>query len=304
MKTYLLDILNRYKNFSESLDVQTILCNKSWQVFNDSGEKELYIFQPNGSLIVSVNGKVVNATWQYIKANKSIIINASSSFMLHPRFLDDYIFALQQDGTNEYIFLIDENKKINFTPKSLSDLNCYFNQQLQYRIELEKKKEEEEKRRQIEYQRKREEEQRQIRLQEEYRRRKELEQERVRQIETQKNRIKSMAEESWKNNSSNILKSDPVLKKNKKDCNKFACLYMFLTCLDIGGFILNAFYIPDLYFNLFQFLLWVTIFALIALMIWANITGKRFERAKEYREEELRINFIESYIRNNNYVEE
>ena len=69
MKTYLLDILNRYNRFSENLDVKTILCNKSWFIFNDTGDKELYIFQENGSLIASVNGKVTNATWQYVPAD-------------------------------------------------------------------------------------------------------------------------------------------------------------------------------------------------------------------------------------------
>lgn len=54
MKTYLLDILNKYNRFSESLDVKNILCNKSWLAFNDTGDKELYIFQENGSLIVSI----------------------------------------------------------------------------------------------------------------------------------------------------------------------------------------------------------------------------------------------------------
>ena len=43
MKTYLLDILNKYNRFSESLDVKNILCNKSWLAFNDTGDKELYI---------------------------------------------------------------------------------------------------------------------------------------------------------------------------------------------------------------------------------------------------------------------
>lgn len=46
MKTYLFDTFNRYKRFSEKLDAKTILCNKSWWVFNDSGEKEVYIFNP------------------------------------------------------------------------------------------------------------------------------------------------------------------------------------------------------------------------------------------------------------------
>lgn len=127
MRTYLLDILNRYNRFSENLDVKTILCNKSWLIFNDTGDKELYIFQENGSLIASVNGNVFNGNWQYISANKSIIISfKEKSYMLHPSFFDKTIFALQQDGTNRYAFMIDEKQSQSFKPKSLSELNSYF----------------------------------------------------------------------------------------------------------------------------------------------------------------------------------
>ncbi len=138
MKTYLLDILNKYNRLSESLDVKTVLCNKSWLVFNDTGDKELYIFQENGSLFASVNGNVTNATWQYVAANKSIIISFKElSLMFHPSFIDKNIFALQQDGTKKYIFMIDEAQCKFFNPKSLSDLNSYFDG-----IELKKREEE------------------------------------------------------------------------------------------------------------------------------------------------------------------
>lgn len=50
MKTFILDTLNKYKHISKGLDAKAILCNKSWQVFNNSGEKEIYIFQENSSL--------------------------------------------------------------------------------------------------------------------------------------------------------------------------------------------------------------------------------------------------------------
>ena len=66
MKTYILDALSRYKKFSESLDVEAILCSRSWSVFNDSGNKEIYLFQHDGRLIISISGEVTAATWQYI----------------------------------------------------------------------------------------------------------------------------------------------------------------------------------------------------------------------------------------------
>lgn len=127
MKTYLFDSFNRYKRFSEELDAKTILCNKAWWVFNDSGEKELYIFNEDGSLIISVSGKVTNATWKYITANKSIIISGNNqSYMVHPAFYDNTIFALKVDGTNEFAFFIDENKLPSTNLRTLNDLIFYF----------------------------------------------------------------------------------------------------------------------------------------------------------------------------------
>jgi len=127
MKTYLLDSITRYKRFSENLDVKTVLCNKSWWVFNDSGEKEIYIFQEDGSLIISVNGQVTFANWKFISANKSLIINtAKQSVMVHSAFMDNVLFALQLDGTNNFAFLIDESQRDSFHPKSLDDVKNYF----------------------------------------------------------------------------------------------------------------------------------------------------------------------------------
>ena len=127
MKTYLFDTFNRYKRFSEELDAKTILCNRSWWVFNDSGEKEVYIFNTDGTLIIAVSGKVTNANWQYIPANKSLIITGNNqSYMVHPAFYDQMIFALQVDGTNDYAFLIDENNLPSTEMRSLADLKSYF----------------------------------------------------------------------------------------------------------------------------------------------------------------------------------
>ena len=54
MKTYLCDSFNRYKQFSRKINAKTILCNKSWWVFNDNGDKDIYIFQKDGTLIISI----------------------------------------------------------------------------------------------------------------------------------------------------------------------------------------------------------------------------------------------------------
>lgn len=141
MKTYLFDTFNRYKRFSEELDAKTILCNKSWWVFNDSGEKEVYIFNTDGTLIIAVSGKVTNATWQYITANKSLIISGNNqSYMVKPAFFDNQIFALQVDGTNDYAFLIDENNLPSTNLRSLADLKNHFEEKERQAVLAEERK--------------------------------------------------------------------------------------------------------------------------------------------------------------------
>lgn len=160
MKTFLFNAINKYKRFSESLEVKEAICNKSWNVFNDSGEKELYIFQEDGTLYITLNGKVSHGTWKYIPANKSIIISASEqSYMVHAAFMDSVIFALQVDGTEQCAFLIDEQNKQNFLPQTYSDVKNYFIAKETKYIEAEQRRkqqlieEEKERQRQLEEER-------------------------------------------------------------------------------------------------------------------------------------------------------
>ena len=60
--------------------------------------------------------------------------------MLHPSFFDKTIFALQQDGTNKYAFMIDEKQSQSFQPKSLTELNSYFENIERKRIEKEQQR--------------------------------------------------------------------------------------------------------------------------------------------------------------------
>ena len=174
MKTYLLDTFNRYKRYSEKLDAKTVLCNKCWWVFNDVGEKETYIFKEDGSIIISISGAVTYGKWEYIPVNKSIIISGNNqSFMVLPSFVDEYILALQVDGTNNFAFLIDEQNKSKFAPKTYQDVIGYFVEKERRVIEAKKKEEqrlleakkkeeqrllEEQRQREIEAKRKRQEE--------------------------------------------------------------------------------------------------------------------------------------------------
>lgn len=142
MKTYLLDTLNRYKRLSESLDVKTMICDKTLLVFNEMGNKESLHFMGDGTLISSVNGVAQQGTWRYIPSNKSLLISIKDEgLLLHPAFIDDALIVLQQYGTNRFAFMIDEAKCDTSIPKSLSDLDGYFKKKEWKRIQEERERE-------------------------------------------------------------------------------------------------------------------------------------------------------------------
>lgn len=160
MRTYLMRIPDILRGVSETLDVAATLCDRSWVVFNDDGVKILFIFERDGTLIVSKNGVVSRQSWSYIKATKAILIdNAEQSFLLHPAFIDNVIFALQQDGTEHHLFMIDEMQIDRIPQLTLNALNQYFTSKVRQieeeeesRIrQIEKRREKERIRRIVEY---------------------------------------------------------------------------------------------------------------------------------------------------------
>ena len=111
MKTYLIDTIDRFKRFSQSLDVQTILCSKAWYVLNEDGDTENLIFQEDGTILVSVNGSTKKYTWKFIPQNQSLNIMHSETegTMLKPAFMDGKILAFNKIGTKECMFLVDDS---------------------------------------------------------------------------------------------------------------------------------------------------------------------------------------------------
>lgn len=128
MKTFFLNIPKRLKLHDQKLDVQAAICDKAWSVFNDEGVKQLFIFQTNGTLIISTNGIVSYSKWEYIPVNQSIIINSENkSIMFLPTFMDDCIFALQQDGEGgPCLILINQQNQQRVSAETLADLEIYF----------------------------------------------------------------------------------------------------------------------------------------------------------------------------------
>jgi hypothetical protein len=120
MKTYILDTIERFKRYSQKLDVKTILCSKAWYVLNEDGDTENLVFQEDGSVLVSINGSTTKHSWQYIPQNNSLNIMHSEKegTMLKPAFMDGKVLAFNKIGTKECMFLVDDS--INENEKILS----------------------------------------------------------------------------------------------------------------------------------------------------------------------------------------
>lgn len=111
MKTFISDIIPKLQRFSQKLDNLTLLTNQHWVVIDDiSNNKNVYIFRANNDLIISQNGKVEKAKWEYLGNNSLLIDRKDESYLFKHGFFDENILALKVDSKDEYAFLINENK--------------------------------------------------------------------------------------------------------------------------------------------------------------------------------------------------
>ena len=127
MKTYLVDIIPKLKRFSQRLDNITLLTDQHWIVIDDiASSKNVYIFKTNNVLLISKNGIVEKAKWEYL-GNNSLLIEAKDEIYLFKcDFVDENILALKVDGRDEYALLINENNydgELNSVDKVLDFLS-------------------------------------------------------------------------------------------------------------------------------------------------------------------------------------
>jgi Xaa-Pro aminopeptidase len=127
MKTYLLEIINQLRQFSKNLDELTILKNQLWVSLDvESNNKKVYIFRNNNQLLISDNGKVNRASWEYL-GNKSILIDVdNNTYLLKIEFCDEDIIALKIDSSTEYVIFINETK-YDEELNTLNDINRFLN---------------------------------------------------------------------------------------------------------------------------------------------------------------------------------
>ena len=110
MKTFIADIFPKLQRYSQKLDNLTLLTNQHWvSIDNIVANKIVYIFRDNKDLLVSTNGKVEKAKWEYI-GNKSLLIDKiNESYLFKHGFFDENILALKVDSSDEYAVFVNEN---------------------------------------------------------------------------------------------------------------------------------------------------------------------------------------------------
>ncbi|MFN8711379.1 MAG: hypothetical protein ACK5Z2_00915 [Bacteroidota bacterium] len=127
MITFLADIFPKIQRYSEKLDNLTLLTNQHWvSIDNILSNKIVYIFRSNNELLISTNGKVEKAKWEYI-GNKSLLIDKKTdSYLFKHGFFDENILALKVDSSEEYAVFVNENKydgELNSIERVMTFLN-------------------------------------------------------------------------------------------------------------------------------------------------------------------------------------
>lgn len=111
MKEYLFDIIPKIQKHSKKLDNITILANQHWVLFQEnSNDKIVYIFRPDNELLLSENGKVKKAKWEYVGDFSILIDFVDNSFLLKHGFFDDKILIMKMDGQSDFSIFLNESK--------------------------------------------------------------------------------------------------------------------------------------------------------------------------------------------------
>src|SRR5690606_32442959 len=105
----------KIQRFSRRLDDLTKLTNQHWVSLTDMEDvKRAFMFRNDNRLLIIENGTVTErGTWEYL-GNQSILIEISGGgYLLKHGFFDEYVIALKRDGSDGYVFFVNETKYEN-----------------------------------------------------------------------------------------------------------------------------------------------------------------------------------------------
>ncbi len=124
MKTYLADIIPKIQQHSKKLDDITLLTNQHWVVIDEAEQvKCVYIFRTNKELLISRNGIVEKAKWEYLDGNSLLIDTKNESYLFKHGFFDDTVLALKLDSKAEYALFVNESKSLSEYNSAIQVIN-------------------------------------------------------------------------------------------------------------------------------------------------------------------------------------
>jgi hypothetical protein len=114
MKIYLKSLIERLSNYSQKLDTESLFTDKLWAVIDEDGHQQSYIFEGNGDLVMSKNGKVLMGKWKFYPQAKSIRIDrGNDQIFLNHGFFNKAIMVLKYDGDiNDDLFVLVDKMQI------------------------------------------------------------------------------------------------------------------------------------------------------------------------------------------------
>jgi hypothetical protein len=130
MKTFISDIFQKIQRFSDKLDNITMLTNQHWVSIDDiMTTKTVYIFRTNNELLISINGKVEKAKWEYLGNNTLLIDKKTDIYLFKQVFFDENVLALKLDSSKEHAVFVNENKydgELDSIGRVLDFLRCKY----------------------------------------------------------------------------------------------------------------------------------------------------------------------------------
>lgn len=126
MKTFIYSQIRQFGTFDKKLDLTSLLMRNEWTVYTNQRKiNEKFIFLGNNQLLISTNGTISYARWQYLSVNASLIIeHPNNGFLMKIIACDDNIIVLNIDGTQQYCFFINSSNS-SCLQFSYSDLQLY-----------------------------------------------------------------------------------------------------------------------------------------------------------------------------------
>lgn len=107
MKLFLNNLIPRLKEFSASLDRIEIFVDKPWVIIDENLNQQKYIFKRDGSLIMSLNGKVTIGKWEHLSSAQSLLIDRiQDKILLNQNFIDPGVMILKTDGLKDENFIL------------------------------------------------------------------------------------------------------------------------------------------------------------------------------------------------------